>query len=103
MRRPIRKIAATASTGLLVAAGLMLGGSPASAANITCNNVSDSKNHTYITHWCTGTGTLTYSRDCFIGKDAVATYKFTGPKEHVRLTLDCGWRKNGTNVTYTVS
>lgn len=103
MYKPLRKIAAVASASVLAAGGMFIASSPASAANITCNNVSDAKNHTYITHTCTGTGTLTYSRDCFVGKDAVATYKFAGGQEHIRLTLDCGWKHNGANVTYTVS
>lgn len=104
MHNPFRKISAVAAASVIAAGGLLSVSSPASAGtNITCNNVSDAKSHTYITHTCTGTGTLTYSRPCVLGKAATTTYKFTGGKEHVRLDLDCGWKFNRPGVTYTVS
>lgn len=69
---------------------------------LDCGSVESIENHTRITHTCTGTGTVTYTRDCFFGT-VDASYKFDGGTEKAYLALDCGLRHNGARVTYTVS
>lgn len=106
MGKATQRIGAVTAASVLRIGGSIALASPATAGGLECGNVSDTKSHQYIDHKCTGTGTVTYTRDCFfnpINNEVTATHKFTGGTESVRMHLDCGFAKNTAKVTYSVS
>lgn len=102
MRNP--KHALRALAAIVLVAGTFAVAAPAQAAPLNCNGayVDTRGDLTVVVHSCSGTGTIQYTVDCFIGQDAIFSKKWSPPGGSYTFPFRCAFGSEGVGVTYRV-